>query len=263
MDIFSEGMAAVCRDDSLWGYIDTEGNEVIPCMYNRHVGCFTEGLACVPSNEGNGIKFINKKNETIIDNSYVYGKRYWNADNSCLYESLQSQLAYYWLYDGRPCRLPCFVDGITRVMRTRAEYDYDTIYIDTKGKEVNNPMVGTEVFDACYPIGTDTIISKLSLFKVGENFGMRNRNLQIVIPPIYTKITDFRNGVALFLVIRGEPDFVWCTGDESLCVVKWGYVDEKGNTTLSQKDINEINQCEQKVNAYRKIGFEHWGDWGD
>ena len=61
MDIFSEGMAAVCRDDSLWGYIDTEGNEVIPCMYNRHVGCFTEGLACVPSNEGNGIKFINKK----------------------------------------------------------------------------------------------------------------------------------------------------------------------------------------------------------
>lgn len=172
-------------------------------------------------------------------------------------------MAYYWLYDGRPCRLPCFVDGITRVMRTRAEYDYDTIYIDTKGKEVNNPMVGTEVFDACYPIGTDTIISKLSLFKVGENFGMRNRNLQIVIPPIYTKITDFRNGVALFLVIRGEPDFVWCTGDESLCVVKWGYVDEKGNTTLSQKDINEINQCEQKVNAYRKIGFEHWGDWGD
>ena len=262
MDIFSEGMAAVCRDDSLWGYIDTEGNEVIPCMYNRHVGCFTEGLACVPSNDENGIKFINKKNETIIDYSYVYGERYWDTDNSYFHESLQSQLSDYWLYDG-PCRLPCFVDGITRVMLTRAESSNDTIYIDTKGKEVSKPIVDTEAFDACYPIGTDTIISKLSLFKVGENFGMRNRNLQIVIPPIYTKITDFRNGVALFLVIRGEPDFVWNTGDESLCVVKWGYVDEKGNTTLSQKDINEINQCEQKVNAYRKIGFEHWGDWGD
>ena len=62
LDIFHDDMAAVCNENGLWGYIDTEGKEVIPCMYNRHVGCFSEGLACVPSDNENGVKFIIRRN---------------------------------------------------------------------------------------------------------------------------------------------------------------------------------------------------------
>lgn len=238
VDIFSEGMAAVCRDDSLWGYIDTEGNEVIPCMYNRHVGCFSEGIACVPSNDQDGIKFINRNNETIIDNSYVYDK------------NLQSQLAYYWL-DDYPCRLPCFVNGITKVMRAKPDWGRDIIYVDTKGNEMLSCEESSynDLFDRCNPLET---VSKLTPLKNEETVGMKDNDGKIIIPPIYTAITYFRNGVALFLAIRGEPHLVWSTGDESMCVVKWGYVDEKGNTTLSQKDIYELKQCEQKVKAFRE-----------
>lgn len=32
---FHEGLAAVQRN-GLWGYIDTEGNEIIPCIYKRN-----------------------------------------------------------------------------------------------------------------------------------------------------------------------------------------------------------------------------------
>lgn len=49
MDTFSEGLAAVCRDEK-WGYIDSMGNEVVPCIY-RSAAPFSEGLAAVRTDE--------------------------------------------------------------------------------------------------------------------------------------------------------------------------------------------------------------------
>lgn len=42
---FREGMASVCRDGK-WGFIDTSGNEVVPCKYDC-VDYFHEGMARV------------------------------------------------------------------------------------------------------------------------------------------------------------------------------------------------------------------------
>lgn len=56
---FSEGLSAVCRNGR-WGYIDTEGNEVIACEYD-HAAPFRGGVAQVTS--GRSLLYINTKGE--------------------------------------------------------------------------------------------------------------------------------------------------------------------------------------------------------
>ncbi|MBC7552418.1 MAG: WG repeat-containing protein [Taibaiella sp.] len=43
---FSEGMAAVCIDGK-WGYINTEGTLVVPCIYDDYIDDFCDGLVLV------------------------------------------------------------------------------------------------------------------------------------------------------------------------------------------------------------------------
>lgn len=64
---YSEGFAAV-RKDGKWGYIDIEGNVVIPFIYEEAYD-FKEGLAAVALEE-NKFGFINKDNKVIIPMVY-------------------------------------------------------------------------------------------------------------------------------------------------------------------------------------------------
>ena len=157
LDIFHDGMAAVCRDDSLWGYIDTEGNEVIPCMYNRHVGCFSEGLACVPSDDENGVKFINKNNEVVLDKGFKFGSRaecfvedgYLSGDNVNMtpYGGVWNSDGL--VFDDFSCfRLPCFINGFctliypgssTKELFDPSASECDFICIDKEGNVSNTP----------------------------------------------------------------------------------------------------------------------------
>ena len=66
---FHEGLAAVQRN-GLWGYIDTEGNEVIPCIYKgteygNYAFPFSEGMAVIIDKDGK-YGYINKKGEMIV-----------------------------------------------------------------------------------------------------------------------------------------------------------------------------------------------------
>lgn len=164
LDIFHDGMAAVCRDDSLWGYIDTEGNEVIPCMYNRHVGCFSEGLACVPSDDENGVKFINNNNEVVLDKGFKFGSRaecfvedgYLSGDNVNMtpYGGVWNSDGL--VFDDFSCfRLPCFINGFctliypgssTKELFVSSTRECDFICIDKEGNVSNTPYQYTLKF---------------------------------------------------------------------------------------------------------------------
>lgn len=162
LDIFHDGMAAVCNENGLWGYIDTEGNEVIPCMYNRHVGCFSEGLACVPSDDENGVKFINKKNEVVLDKGFKFGARgkfhiyqeasksYYDDEYDNVSMSAKEDLQNYFsdgndnsVYDYFNCfRLPCFINGFCTLVypspsvdeaEVRCVLECDFVRIDKEG----------------------------------------------------------------------------------------------------------------------------------
>ena len=59
---FSEGFASVKSNDK-WGFIDTKGKMVIPCVYD-YARSFSKGFASVESNEKWGV--INQSGEFVI-----------------------------------------------------------------------------------------------------------------------------------------------------------------------------------------------------
>lgn len=59
---FHDDLAAVCKNDK-WGYVNTKGELIIPCIY-EYANDFSEGLASVRKNGKEG--FINKKGEIAI-----------------------------------------------------------------------------------------------------------------------------------------------------------------------------------------------------
>lgn len=61
---FYEGLACVENDKRKWGFVDEHGNETIPCKW-EDVGFFSEGLAYVEDAFGR-IGFIDKKGKIVI-----------------------------------------------------------------------------------------------------------------------------------------------------------------------------------------------------
>ncbi|WP_305257429.1 WG repeat-containing protein [uncultured Duncaniella sp.] len=140
IDAFSEGMAAVRRDGK-WGYINLQGEEVIPCQFSDEfpVGQFSEGLACVVDDRSEKDKklwnkrvgFINKKGEFVITGDY-----FTEAPAGAVWEDESH-------------KLPSFKDGKCAVWNTAVfslegegtesgwskEYESNKIVlIDSKGK---------------------------------------------------------------------------------------------------------------------------------
>ena len=65
---FSEDMLAV-KKDGLWGYVNKEGVEVIPCVYEEAYD-FSEGLALV--GQDNFYGYIDKKGNEVVPCVYDY-----------------------------------------------------------------------------------------------------------------------------------------------------------------------------------------------
>lgn len=63
---FSEGYAAVCKDDK-WGYINTKGKEIIQCQYSD-VNSFHEGYATVCKDDKWG--YVNTHGEELVKCQY-------------------------------------------------------------------------------------------------------------------------------------------------------------------------------------------------
>ena len=64
---FSEGYAAVCKDDK-WGYINTKGKEIIQCQYSD-VNSFHEGYAAVCKDDKWG--YVNTQGEELVNVSSI------------------------------------------------------------------------------------------------------------------------------------------------------------------------------------------------
>lgn len=62
---FKEGLALVQNLNRLYGYINEQGEEVIPCQYYGASG-FSEGLACVLPKYGAAYQYINGTGEVVI-----------------------------------------------------------------------------------------------------------------------------------------------------------------------------------------------------
>jgi hypothetical protein len=77
LDDFSEGLAAVCKDNK-WGFIDKLGKEIIPCKYDK-VDDFCCGVCVVGANEKLGI--INKYGESVTPIIYDFIDSFSSIDS--------------------------------------------------------------------------------------------------------------------------------------------------------------------------------------
>lgn len=94
IDLFSYGLARVSKAGK-WGFIDLNGDEIIPCIYDMNVGRFSEGLALVEldyDSEYNASKimFIDKKGKEIINGHY-----YLRPTGNSLDASLEGPPVFY------------------------------------------------------------------------------------------------------------------------------------------------------------------------
>ena len=70
---FHEGFAAVANKDGKWGYINSDGEEIISCKYEG-ASSFSEGLACVYVSKNNqSVEFIDEKGNVVINGFFGYG----------------------------------------------------------------------------------------------------------------------------------------------------------------------------------------------
>ena len=209
---FSEGFQKVINEETdLYGFVNTEGELVIPCVYEE-VEPFSEGLAWVSnankevsfldfegnSNRNNGVQgFINTKGELVIPRK-----------NDGCFESFSEGLAV--LYNG---------------------------VINTKGEVVIPDSLYYRILD--FSDGLAVVQVKES----GE-YGYMNTKGEFVIPCIYYRACGFSNGLAL--VWKNKIDYyknkgtiinkrgeVICDSINSL-TISWTRINEKG------KDVDEL-----------------------
>lgn len=213
LGIFSEGYAAVRKGDR-WGYINTKGEEVIPCNIDAScVGPFSEGLAFVDNNEIVGHERI----FSVIDyngNVIFKGKNYLNE--STMIES----------HD-----LPCFING--KICIPTYDYKYDYKCYNKQGKILKTTN------EKPYFISQKKGVGYVSFYiKSGDRmiFGIKDSSNNIIIPAKYDNVACDNPSNGVFFVALDEASEPY---DES----HWGYVDLKGNDTFS----DEIKQRCKKL----------------
>lgn len=207
---FSEGMAPVGiekEDGSMqWGYINTQGEEIIPCKINAlKVGCFSEGLACIIRN--NKYSFINTNGDIVFTLEHE-GAVYSEEEISFMIVKMDD--------------LPYFKDGECGLRFV----DYDkVIYVNKEGKTIREEFKAT-----CYNTNNN---EKFETFDEGDgynNTGLKDKKGNIIVPAQYDDIFvgDGESGIFLATITDNGGD------DGMMPDVYVGYVDMTGNNTFPE-----------------------------
>ena len=213
---FSEGMAAVNKDGK-WGFIDTSGNEVVACIYDRVLN-FSEGLASVTVGTvltGMKCGYINKTGETIIPFDYLLAYSF----NDGLAAVTKDARSFGYIDKSGATVIPFdyvftkgFNDGLSDVAK-----DWDSWgHIDKDNNEVI-PFI----FENIRPFSEG--LAAFAIRKPSANddwiWGYIDKNGNEVVPCIYDEAEMFSEGMAA--VGMGE----WPN-------IKWGFIDKTGEEVV-------------------------------
>lgn len=271
-DGFSEGLAQVIRDGK-YGYINTDGKEVIPPKYEQAKG-FSEGLA--PVRMGDKWGFIDKTGKEIVPAKY---EEVWNFTNGMAAVKRNGKWGFIdktskettpMIYDNGIF----FRDGLASV-----EIDGKPRYIDKTGKEV----IPAGKYKIAYIFGE-------GLAKVngnGQAWGFINTKGEEVIPIKYGNVENFSEGMAAFNMPYYQqknhklgymdktgkeiipPRYDWAEDfSEGMAAVgngefkvmrrigKWGFVDKTGREIVPLRYDN-VGRFSEGLAAVKLLG--QWG----
>lgn len=202
-----DGMIKVYKD-SLVGFLDSTGRQVIPCIYES-ADSFEEGLSLVKKDNKYGL--IDKSGRVVVPMEYkMLSKPYEGAIAACK-DSL-------WGY----------IDTLGQVI---VPFEYDFAFDFSKGLgvvekdnrthkgmvDVAGNMVVPCIYDDLenrYSLGRGTYMARM-----GSKFGLLGASGQVIHPCVY----DSMEGIYQILLVR--------KGD------KWGYVDVYGGSTFDSAEI--------------------------
>ena len=222
---FRDGLAEVCKDGK-WGFIDKNGNEVIPCKYDPIEGSdhgFFEGLAVVITNNYEKFHVINKKGDIAFTHSYSWvsnfseGLSVVNKNNKMGYIDTNGKevipCTYDLAYD--------FSEGMTVVYKGN-KYGF----IDTKGNVVIPFEYET---DEEIPSGFHDGLA--CVYKNGK-YGYIDKKGNVVVPYKYDIAYPFSEGMAV-VAKKVASD-----------VYRYGYIDTSGNEVIKceYRDANSFSE---------------------
>lgn len=175
---FHEGMALV-SDNRGYGYINSEGKEVIPCQYKMALP-FSEDLAAVKDKKTDKWGYINKKGEIVIPFQYRYPRSFTEGyafvekeENKWSYIDTKGKNIIPW--DDYFTGYNFFVNGLAQI-KSGGKYGF----INYNGK-----IVIPCIFDhASYFYGKYAVVEK------DKNYGVINREGKYVINPTYSWISS-------------------------------------------------------------------------
>ena len=220
---FSNGMVVISNGLDKYGYINRKGEAIIPCKYER-AGDFSEGIACVST--GNYINdfeayldFIDTEGNVI---EALSGKYTWPIFCDCY---------------GNPTSLPQFENGVCQVLNpTDDEFDWPDILIDTKGQPCEQPESTHETKEEpdiiAFADGTKDPVGHAT-------WGLKDKAGNVVLPCVFSYIENFSEGVAVAYVETGGNIGRDGMEDEDYIAV-YGYVDPQGNHTFTKEDFEKV-----------------------
>lgn len=241
----------VDKNTGLSGYINIEGEIVIPCQY-EFAGNFSEGLALVSN--GNKSGYINIYGELVIPYKYDYDSGGFTEGLAYVWESNEDLKFGYIDKTGREItnykydRGHDFKDGIAWVVKNRlwgcinnkGEELVPCVYSDYYDKQHSSEGLrrvqrnklygyinykGEEIVPCRYQEVAMYFSDGMAWVKQNGLFGYIDKTGRIIIPCKYDNVQDFSEGLA-FVKKNGEGY----------------YIDKKGNIKIHIKN-NLANYC--------------------
>lgn len=202
---FSEGRLAV-RRNGLWGFVNADGLEVIPCRF-REVQNFSEGLAAARLGSGWGI--INKQGRIVIDfqysrmGSFHNGLAWVHTAKGVGYINREGEMVIPPRFD----RAYGFQLGIARV-----QVDNEMGLINTRGHYVQRPR-----YTDIQPFNEHG----LAIVQYGNHnvrYGLIDRSSKLITRQAFRDILPFSEGLA---AVRQRDD--------------WGFIDTTGQWVIAEQ----------------------------
>ncbi|MGO4350242.1 WG repeat-containing protein [Paenibacillus sp. MCAF9] len=246
----------------MYGYIDREGNQVIPPIY-EYATSFKDGIAAVFQN--NKTKFISKSGETLLDTDYFGVKNF-----SCGRALFQSNGKFGYLDIHGKVVIPPkfehaydFSEGYATVV-IPIGITSGIAFIDVNGNFINDQIYNNSMHF------TDGIVS---VQHPSGKHGCINAAGEYVIDPISEDYISFSEGLAP-ISIKGKIGYIDCKGQivippqfayagnfqEGMAVIikrnKFGFINRLGEVIVETKYNDAENFFEQLAPV--KLG-RNWG----